>query len=129
MDLFDHNFYRLANLEYFLRILHTSPGHLWDMKKAVDSAEIDKSAEVRYILDGSFHSVPRLYPCKELTLLLSALRNKKLPSVSDHTVSSRIELADHEFDLLILIFIQILLISIWYQACRDKYSCLVDHDA
>ena len=38
----------------------------------------------------------------------------------------RIELCDYELNLLSCILLQILLVSIRYQACRDEDSCLVN---
>ena len=43
------------------------------MKQSVNSAKVDKCAEVCYILNSPFHSVSNLKPCKQLFLLLSAL--------------------------------------------------------
>ena len=55
--------------------------------------------------------------------------NKKLSSVTDHAVSSRIELADHELDLLSLIFAQVFFICVRNKACRNEYSCFVNYYA
>ena len=95
------------------------------MKQTVYAAKIDKCSEICYILNGSLDPVTDFKFCKQLSLLLSSFSHQKLSSVTDHAVPSRIKLTDDEFNLLILIFAQILLISIGYQACRDEDSCLI----
>ena len=112
MDIFDHHFYFISNLEDLLRILNTSPRHLRDMKKSVYSAKVDECSEICNVLYSSFHSVTYVNLSKQFFLFFSTFSNKKLSSVTDHTISSRIKLADYEFNFLSLIFAEIFFISI-----------------
>src|SRR5699024_2472076 len=102
----------LSYMEQFLRIIDTSPGHLGNMKQSVYSAEIDKCTEICNILYNTFYCITCMQVCKNLFLFFCFLSNKKLSSVTDDTVSSRIELADYKFNLLSLIFAQVFLICI-----------------
>ena len=56
---------------------------------------------------SSFHSVTYVNLSKQFFLFFSTFSNKKLSSVTDHTISSRIKLADYEFNFLSLIFAQV----------------------
>src|SRR5699024_4279462 len=129
VDVFDQNFYVIANFEDFLRIFHTSPGHLRNMKQSVCAAQIDKCAEIGYVLDNTLYCVSHSDACKQLFLHFLLLFYNQLFSVADDSSSSRIELSDHKFDFLICIFGKIFLVYIRYQACRNKDSCLVNHNA
>ena len=129
MDIFDHHFHFISYLEYFLRILNTSPRHFGDMKKTIYSSKIDECSEICNVLYSSFHSVSYTDLCKQFFLFFSTFSNKKLSSATDHAVSSRIELADHELDLLSLIFAQVFFICVRNKACRNEYSCFVNYYA
>ena len=112
MDIFYEYFQLIAYMEELLRIVNSSPGHLRDVEQSVNTAQINKSTEICHILHSSFYCVANLQLSKELFLLLSALSNKKLSSVTDHTISSRVKFADHELDLFSFIFAEILLVRI-----------------
>ena len=126
VDLFDKDFQFLSNCKYLLRILHSAPGHLRDMKQAVRAAKINKSAEICNVLHNACHNVACMDSLHKLFLFLSLLSKKKLLAVTDDAASSGIELSDHEFDLLSRILGQISLIGIGNEACRNEYSGLLD---
>ena len=112
MDIFDHHFYFISNLEDLLRILNTSPRHLRDMKKSVYSAKVDECSEICNVLYSSFHSVTYVNLSKQFFLFFSTFSNKKLSSVTDDTVSSWIEFADNKFDFLIFVLRKVFFVSI-----------------
>ena len=99
------------------------------MEKPVYASKIDERAKICHILHSTLHSIAPIELLEELSLPLRPLCYKQLPSVADDAVPSRIELADHEFDLLSLVFAKVFLISVRHQAGRDEYSRLLDHDA
>ena len=92
------------------------------MKQSVCTTQIDKSAEIRYILNGSFNNIAFMDSFQKFLLHFSFLSNDKLLAVADISSSLRIVLADYEFNILSCIFVQILFISIGYKACRDENS-------
>ena len=112
VDILNKNLQVVADLEDLLRILDSSPGHLGNMEQAVNAAQVHKRTEVRYILHYTLDRISNLQTREQLSLLLCTLRNQKLPSVTDDTVSSRIEFTDHELNLFSVVFAQVFLIRI-----------------
>ena len=96
------------------------------MKKSVNTTKVNECSEICYILNSSFYCITNIEFREQLFLLLSTLCYKKLSSITDHTVSSRVELADYEFDFLSFILAEIFLIRIGNKACRDKYSYFIN---
>src|SRR5699024_331178 len=107
VDLFDKDFQFLSNCKYFLRILHSAPGHLGDMKQTVRAAKINKRTEICNILHNACNNVAGMDSLHKLFLFLSLLSKKQLLAVTDDAASSGIELCDHKFDLLSCVFGQI----------------------
>ena len=126
VDLFDHNFNFVTNVEYFLRVLYSAPGHFGDMKKSVCSTEIDECTEICNVLNNACNNITNVDSLHKFFLFFCFLSKKKLFTVTDDTASSWVEFCDNEFDLLICIFGKIFLISIGYKACRNKYSCFLN---
>ena len=124
-DILNQDIELLANLEYLLRVLYASPGHLRDMKQTVCSAQIYECTEIGYVLNNALYHIAYMDALEELFLLLCLLSNDQLLAVTDDTTTARIELCNYEADLLAFILSQILLIGIRYQACRDEYSCFI----
>ena len=110
-------------------MLNTSPGHLRNMKQTVCSAKVYKCTEIGNVLNGSFYNVSLVDALEQLFLHLSFLSYEKLSSVTDNSSSLRIELCDYELNLLSCILFKILLVSIRYQAGRNKDSGLIHNNA
>ena len=99
------------------------------MKQSICSAQIDKCTKVCYVLYHALYGITNVDSLEQLFLHLSLLSNHQLLSVTDHSSSLRIEFSNYELDLLTSVFGQILLVSIRYQTCRNKYSGLVYQNA
>ena len=99
------------------------------MQQTVCSAQVDECTEVCNVFDNAFYYITNVDSCKEFFLHFCFLCNQQLFTVADDSSSAWIELADHKLDFLTCIFAKISFVSIRYQACRDKYSCFVDHNA
>src|SRR5699024_12464075 len=102
--------------------------HLGNVEQSIHAAQVDKGTEIGHILYSTLNPVANLQLLKKLFLLFSLPGHKELSPVSDDAVPSRIEFADDELDLLILVFAQVFLVCVRNQACRDKYSGFIDHD-
>ena len=63
----------LAYLEYFLRILNMSPGHLRDMKQTICTAQVDECTEIGNILYNTFYRITNMDSLEQLFLHLSFL--------------------------------------------------------
>ena len=70
------------------------------MKQSVCAAQVDECAEIGDILDHALNGLAYLDALEELLLHRCLLRYEKLLAVADDASSSRIELGDHELDLL-----------------------------
>ena len=119
----------LAGLKYLLRVLDTSPGHLGNVKQTVRAAKVDERAEIGHILNGAFYGVAYMDALEQFFLHRCLPRDHKLLSVADHSALSRVKLGNDKLDLLTGVFCQVSLVSIGYQARRDKYPRLVNHHA
>ena len=97
------------------------------MKQAICSAKIHECAEIGNILNSSLNYIAGLDGGEKLLLHLFALSHKQNLAVADVSASVGVVLSDHELDLLTEILVQILLISIGYQACRDEYSYFINY--
>ena len=75
VNILNQGCYLVANLEYLLRALNSAPGHFGNMKQSVSSAQINKCSEIRYIFNGSFHSLANSDSLKEGFLHLSLSGN------------------------------------------------------
>ncbi len=92
------------------------------MKQTVRSAEINECTEISDILNSSLDNIAHVNSGEELLLGFLLLGYNKLLAVADDSSSSRIELDDHEFNLLIHVFVEILLKGVRYEAGRDEYT-------
>ena len=66
---------------------------------------------------------------KQFLLHLCLLGNDELLAVADISSSLRIVFADNEFNILSCVFVQVLLISVGNQTCRDENSDFIYHYA
>ena len=98
------------------------------MKQTVCSAQIYERTEIGNILDNAIDDIAGLDPCKEFSCSFSLAGCENLTAIADDSSSARIELRNYEFDLLILILIEISLIDIRYKAGRNEYSRILDKD-
>ena len=129
MDILDDNSYLLANLEDLLRILNSAPGHLGDVEQSISTTQVDECAEVCHVLDSSLNHIACMDALKQFLLQLCLLGNKQLLAVADNSSSLRIELCDYELNLLSCVLLQVLLVCVGYEACRDEDPGLINDHA
>ena len=70
IDIENHDFELLSDLEHFARVLDAAPAHVGDVEKSVDAVEIDERAEVGDILHAAGADLVLLEARQELRLLL-----------------------------------------------------------
>ena len=88
LDILDQDSQLLANLEYLLRILNTSPGHLRDVKQTICSAQVDECTKIGNVLYNALYHIAYMDALEELFLHLCLLSNKKLLAVTDDSSSA-----------------------------------------
>ena len=94
IDVQDDDFDLLIKGDDFARIGYATIAHVGNVKQTVDSAKIDKGAEIGDILDGTFATLPDFEFVEEQGLLGGAFFFDESATANDDVATSAVDLED-----------------------------------
>jgi hypothetical protein len=100
VDLQDLDLDLLVDLDHLGRVADATPGHVGDMKEAVDAAEVHERAEVGDVLDRALAGLAFLDLLHQLALQALALLLDQLAARDDDVHPGLVDLDDLGLDLL-----------------------------
>jgi hypothetical protein len=92
---FDLNFF--ADSDDIGRMVDSTPGHVRDMKKTVNAAEIDKRPVIGEILDCSFKNITFAQGTKSISAMTVTLILKENPSRKDNIATPLVQFNNFKF--------------------------------
>src|SRR5208282_106969 len=118
----------IAYIDEVARVGKASPGHVGDVKEAIDSAHIDESAVFGEILDDAGEDAAFLEMLEGLAALLALLFFEKLFAGDDDVAALFVELDDGDFHRLALHAIEVADGTQVDLGAGQKGACALDID-
>ena len=108
VDIEDHDFDFLTDIEEFAGIEDAGPGHISDVEEAVDTAEIDECTEVSDVFDSTFTDLTDLHILKKLSAHIFAGFCQEFAAGNDDILAIFVDLQDLQVEFLANVFVHVL---------------------
>ena len=99
IDVEDLDFHLLSDADDLGRMIDPAPAHVGDVKKTVDSTEVDEGAEFRDVGDGAADHVVLVDGSEQVALGVLPLLFDQLPTADDDVPAFLVDLEDDGTDI------------------------------
>src|SRR5690606_38158653 len=98
VDVEDHHFDGLVDLDHFRRVIDAYPAHVGDVEEDVDAAEVDERTEVGDVLHDTLADLALLDFGHQLALESRPFGFDQLAAGDDDVLAGIVDLQDHAAD-------------------------------